>query len=338
MAKKKTAKKAAKTAKKAAPKTTAKKTAKKTTAKKVAKKTTEKKVAKKTTAKKVSKKTTAKKETKKVAKKVEKKVAKKVAKKETKKVEKKVAKKAEKKVAKKAAAKKVAKKETKKIEKKVAKKATKAVEKKVRTEDKKPKKEKKSNKEETKVAKKAANEDEDLILLDDDQDIDEPTQEELFKVPTKKASEQIKEELADEVTRLSEDYSIADIFSSLQLSDFFASSSDDCIEKGCDNPATTLGFCRFHYIKNWKEIKRKQQILTEGKLQLFIEDLVSKYPIKNVESVLSDLADEKSFYGILQELNIESDDSDYYDSGEEEDDDDDIAFETKVTKAEYGDE
>ena len=32
-----------------------------------------------------------------------------------------------------------------------------------------------------------------------------------------------------------------------------------CKVKGCRNPATTMGHCRMHYLKNWKEIKEKQK-------------------------------------------------------------------------------
>lgn len=73
--------------------------------------------------------------------------------------------------------------------------------------------------------------------------------------------------------------------------------------------------------------------MAEGKLQHYIEDLVSKYPLKYVEGILGDLSDEKTFFGILKEMNIESDSDDIYDEDSEEalDDDQDIAYETKVT-------
>ena len=64
-----------------------------------------------------------------------------------------------------------------------------------------------------------------------------------------------------------------------------------------------------------------------------IEDLVRKYPMKYVDSIITDLADDKAFYGILKELDIEADESDL-DTFEDDDlldDDQDIAFETKVT-------
>lgn len=331
MAKKKTAKKAAakKTAKKAVKKTTTKKAPAKKTAKKAAsKKAPAKKVAKKATAKKVAKKATAKKVAKKVAKKTtaKKKV---VAKKKT---AAKVAKKTTKKVAKKVAAKKVVKKEAAKPVSKVAAKKTKAVK---AT----PKKAKgKKGKEESSAATNDENDDSDeddkkpgsgSLGFDDNFKFDEDFQ--LSSKDEKKLIVNVKEALADQVVELAEDYSLKDIFTSIRSMEFFEAENDECLERGCDNPTTSGAYCRFHYIKHWKDIKKKQTLLKEGKLQAFIEDLVTKYPAKYVENILSDLVDEKSFLGVLKELNIDGLDE-YDDSADDDDGDEDIAFETKTTK------
>ena len=115
--------------------------------------------------------------------------------------------------------------------------------------------------------------------------------------------------------------------------DFFRNFSDECREKNCENPATTLGYCRLHYISNWKTIKKNEAILKEGKLQDFIEDLVKKYPVKEIEGVVNDLSDEKTFFKVLKDLDIDSGDeaSEFIDD-DLSDDDQDIAFETKVMK------
>ena len=341
MAKKKTAKKAA--VKKTAKKTVKKTTAKKAPAKKAAGKKTAKKVAaKKTAAKKTAKKVAAKKTAKKV---VAKKAAKKVAAKKTTAKKKVVAKKkTATKVAKKTAAK-VAKKAAAKKDTKAAVKAAKpAVEKKTKTkavkaEPKKGKGKKKADEEDV-DSKAASNDDEDededdkkkgsgSLGFDDNFKFDDDFQ--LSAKDEKKLITDVKEALADQVVELAEDYSLKDIFTSIRSMEFFEAENDECLERGCDNPTTTGAFCRFHYIKNWKEIKKKQELLREGKLQVFIEELVTKYPPKYVENILSDLVDEKSFLGVLKELNIDG--LDEYDDGSEDDDgDDDIAFETKTTK------
>ena len=278
--------------KKAKKKATKKKVAKKKVAKKAVKKKAAKKTAKKKVAKKVAKKKAAKK---KVAKK---KVAKKATKKKA--AKKKAAKKkvAKKKVTKKKAAKKkVAKKKA--LKKKVAKKAPakKKVAKKVASK----KEEKKASAKEVKKPAKAKK----------TQTIQK---ESVLAAQVSDASEKI----FDEVEKLAEDFKIEDIHEAIKSLDFFESTNDDCREKGCDNPATTMGYCRFHYIKNWSEIKVKQSILSEGKLQAYIEDLIAKFPLKYVEAVLQDLSDDKSFYGALKGMNIETD----VESEDSEDDDD----------------
>ena len=276
--KKKVTKKAAK--KKVVKKTLARKAGKKSAVKKkVSPKTVKKKVAKKAAKKKVVKKKVVKK---KVARKagkksaVKKKVAKKAAKKKVvkKKVAKQVAKRpaVKKKVASKTVQKRVAKQVVKKTTERIAKKTT------MRGASKNlPKKT---------VGRKAAK-----------------TSMENKEI-SKKVQESV-EEIYDNVVTLMEDFPVVDIHAAIKELNFFTSESDECLTKNCDNPATTLGHCRYHYIKNWKGIKAKQQILEKGKLTVLIEELIHKFPIKYVETVLTDLQDDKSFYSALRELNIE---------------------------------
>jgi hypothetical protein len=147
-----------------------------------------------------------------------------------------------------------------------------------------------------------------------------------------KIMEAIQDEISDEITNLSEDYKLKDIFQAFRSINYFKVSTDECLEKNCDTPATTEGYCRYHYIRNWQDIKKRQAILKDGRLQDFVEDLVSKYPLKHLESILSDLQDEKSFFAILSELNIDELDEEGFDSDDEGlDDDSDIAFETRTT-------
>ena len=77
------------------------------------------------------------------------------------------------------------------------------------------------------------------------------------------------------------------------------------------------------------EIKRKREILNEGKLQDLIEELIGKFPKAYIEALALDLRDDKSFSKILNELDISTD----FDSEEEEyiedDQDDDINLESR---------
>jgi hypothetical protein len=283
---------------------------KKATKKAAKKKVTKKKVAKKKVAKKkVAKKKVAKK---KVAKK---KVAKKkVAKKKV--TKKKVAKKkvAKKKVAKKKVAKKkVAKKKvTKKkvVKKKVVKKTTpkKAAPKKVEA--------KKVVEAKAAPAKKAA-------------------AKKAKKVSKKKAEEvntKAREEILSTLSSAKGQFNLEDILEAMRSMDNFISLSDECLEKNCDNLSTTGGYCRVHYIKNWDEIKNREKIIKQGKLNEVIKDVLDKFPIKVIQDILDDLQDDKTFFRVLKELNIDSR-SEAFDDTDDEDieDDRDIAYETKGT-------
>jgi hypothetical protein len=171
---------------------------------------------------------------------------------------------------------------------------------------------------------------------------DEDIEEEIVPVRKKSKSgldDDIKENLAEEILALAEDFSIDEVFGAIRNMDLFKVESDECVVRGCDNPATTSGYCRYHYIKLWKDVKKKEAILSEGRLAKIIEELVRKYPMKYIETIIHDLADDKAFNHVLKDLDIETDEAeiDAFDDDELLDDDQDIAFETKVVKPSFDD-
>ena len=138
---------------------------------------------------------------------------------------------------------------------------------------------------------------------------------------------EVKQKIVERISNLNDQYSLEDIFEAIRQIDFFKNDSDECEERNCDNPASTEGYCRLHYIKNWKEIKKKIKILEQGKLQELIESLVKKYSLKLIEMMLTDLTDEKSFFVVLEDMDIDSSDESFDDV---DDDDRDMAYETKT--------
>lgn len=86
---------------------------------------------------------------------------------------------------------------------------------------------------------------------------------------------------------------------------------DVCRETACESLSTTLGYCRLHYIKNWKKIKRKEIILKEGKLNQYIEELVVKYPDKYIEAIRQDLASDKDFAQVIVDLDLDESADDF---------------------------
>ena len=143
---------------------------------------------------------------------------------------------------------------------------------------------------------------------------------------------EVETKIQDEIMDLGENFSFSDIADAIGTLDYFVDHrTDECAEKGCDNLRTSQQFCRLHYVANWNDIKRKREILKEGKLQEYIEELIAKYPPSLIESIVGDLQDEKDFYKVLSDLNITSD-MDYVDDDDNpdaDDDDEDIQVETR---------
>jgi len=89
-----------------------------------------------------------------------------------------------------------------------------------------------------------------------------------------------------------------------------------CREPGCDHEFILVGYCRMHYIKNWRRVKRKEAILASGQLNNYVEELVSKYPDKYLDVIRQDLATEKEWGKAVVDLELEGSDED---GGGEED-------------------
>jgi hypothetical protein len=53
-----------------------------------------------------------------------------------------------------------------------------------------------------------------------------------------------------------------------------------CRVRDCDQVALVEGYCRFHYLALWKKIQIRRKILTDGKLERYVDELTSRYPDK----------------------------------------------------------
>jgi hypothetical protein len=95
-----------------------------------------------------------------------------------------------------------------------------------------------------------------------------------------------------------------------------AANKKRCREPGCELEILLNGFCRMHYIKNWRKIKRKEAIIASGQLNNYVEELVSKYPDKYLDVIRQDLATEKEWSKVVVDLELDSADDDG--SGEED--------------------
>lgn len=78
-----------------------------------------------------------------------------------------------------------------------------------------------------------------------------------------------------------------------------------CRVKDCDQLSVVDGYCRYHYLLFWKKIQVRKKILSEGKLERYIEDLTARYPDKFLDMLRKDLRSEKEFLAAIAELEID---------------------------------
>jgi hypothetical protein len=78
-----------------------------------------------------------------------------------------------------------------------------------------------------------------------------------------------------------------------------------CKVRVCDQVANVDEYCRFHYLLLWKKIQIRKDILNDGKLEKYVEDLTSRYPDKFLEVIRKDLKTEKDFLSVIQEMELD---------------------------------
>ena len=91
-----------------------------------------------------------------------------------------------------------------------------------------------------------------------------------------------------------------------------------CRVKDCDQIALVDSYCRYHYLLFWKNIQVRKKILSEGKLERYVEELTARYPDKYLDMLRKDLRNEKDFQAAIQELEIDeaSVDNEYEDEAQ----------------------
>lgn len=62
-----------------------------------------------------------------------------------------------------------------------------------------------------------------------------------------------------------------------------------CREEGCQNAQTTGGYCRLHYLRNWRKIKVEQQRGAAKRLNSYIERMSRQFPDRFVDEIKKDL-------------------------------------------------
>ncbi|NBX76742.1 MAG: hypothetical protein EBQ92_09325 [Proteobacteria bacterium] len=81
----------------------------------------------------------------------------------------------------------------------------------------------------------------------------------------------------------------------------------NCSAPSCKKEASTHGYCRLHYISNWKHIRFNEKVKAERRLNAYVDRIAKKYPQDFLEKIKETLEDEKKFKEMVSELDIELD-------------------------------
>ena len=66
-----------------------------------------------------------------------------------------------------------------------------------------------------------------------------------------------------------------------------------CKEESCQNSQTTGGFCRLHYLKNWKKIQLDKKKKAAKNLNRYVESILKRNPDRYVEIIKKDIRSKK---------------------------------------------
>ena len=66
-----------------------------------------------------------------------------------------------------------------------------------------------------------------------------------------------------------------------------------CKDEGCKNEQTSGGFCRLHYLKNWKQIQTERKKKAAKNLNRYVESILKKHPDRYIEVIKKDLRSKK---------------------------------------------
>ena len=58
-----------------------------------------------------------------------------------------------------------------------------------------------------------------------------------------------------------------------------------CKEDGCQNAATTKGYCRLHYLRNWRTIKEEERNKAAKRLNSYISSMCKDHPERYMDKI-----------------------------------------------------
>ncbi len=80
-----------------------------------------------------------------------------------------------------------------------------------------------------------------------------------------------------------------------------------CEQRGCRKPAVSHGYCRLHYLANWREIKEEDKLRAERRLNAYVDRLSKRYPADYLEKIKAGIEDEGMFKQTMEQLEMDQD-------------------------------
>lgn len=78
-----------------------------------------------------------------------------------------------------------------------------------------------------------------------------------------------------------------------------------CAQTECKETAVSNGYCRLHYLANWRELKSAKKDRAEKRLNAYVDRLQKKYPDDYIDRLKEGLEDEEKFKASVAELDLE---------------------------------
>lgn len=78
-----------------------------------------------------------------------------------------------------------------------------------------------------------------------------------------------------------------------------------CLVQTCKKEGVSQGYCRLHYISNWRRIRLNEKIKAERRLNAYVDKIAKKYPKDYLEKIKETLEDEHKFKEMVTELDLE---------------------------------
>lgn len=80
-----------------------------------------------------------------------------------------------------------------------------------------------------------------------------------------------------------------------------------CMNEECKAQAVSHGYCRLHYIANYRTIKLSEQIKAERRLNAYVDRLSRRFPGEVLEKIKEGIESDEKFKAAVEELDLDTD-------------------------------